>query len=104
MRAYYGFKDGSGDWFITIDTDACTGCGACVEVCPAHALEVGENEYDPLSEAHVARVQDEARKKIRYACAPCQPGYGEKPPPCVAVCEPGAISHSEAWQQAYGKT
>lgn len=103
MRAYYGFKDGSGDWFICIDTDQCTGCGACVEVCPAHALEVGENEYDPMSEALVAGVKDAMRKKIRYACAPCQPGYGEKPAPCVAVCEPEAISHSEAWRQSYGE-
>jgi len=101
MQALYGFQDGSGDWFISIDTDKCTGCGACVTVCPAQALEVGEDEYDPLSEVHVARVRNAERKKIRYTCAPCRPGYGENPTPCVAACEPGAIAHSDAWQHAY---
>jgi len=103
MQALYGFQDGSGDWFISIDTDKCTGCGACVAVCPAQALEVGEDEYDPLSEVHVARVRNAERKKIRYTCAPCHPGYGENPPPCVAVCEPGAIAHSDAWKHAYAQ-
>ena len=32
MIANYGFKDGSGDWFIVIDTDKCNGCGKCVDV------------------------------------------------------------------------
>jgi ferredoxin len=103
MQAFYGFKDGSGDWFVIIDADTCNGCGRCVEVCPAHALVVGEDEFDPLSEKHLARVKEGERKKIRYACAPCQPGYGEDKPPCVVACEPGAISHSEAWQHAYAK-
>jgi ferredoxin len=104
MRAFYGFKDGSGDWFLIIDTEKCNGCGACVEVCPAHALEVSENEFDPFSEEQVARVKAEERKKIRYTCAPCQPGYGENPPPCITACEPGAIDHTEAWQQTYAQS
>jgi NAD-dependent dihydropyrimidine dehydrogenase PreA subunit len=83
MKAFYGFKNGSGDWFLIIDTEKCNGCGACVEVCPEHALEVGEDESDPLIEEHVARVRDEERKTIRYTCALCQPGYGKNPPPCI---------------------
>jgi ferredoxin len=101
MQAFFGFKDGSGDWFLIIDTEKCNGCGSCVEVCPAHALEVSEDEFDPFREEQVARVKDEERKKLRYTCAPCQPGYGENQPPCVTVCEPDAIAHTEAWQQAY---
>ncbi len=103
MIAQYGFKDGSGDWFIIIDTDKCTGCGDCVKACPANVLEVGEDEYDPFNEELVASVRKEERKKIRYSCAPCQPGYGENSPPCVAACEPGAISHSEGWKVLYGR-
>lgn len=104
MKAFYGFKDGSGDWFLIIDTEKCNGCGACVAVCPEHALEVDEDAFDPLSEALVARVKDQERTKIRYTCAPCHPGYGKNPPPCVTACEPGAISHTEAWQKAYAPT
>ena len=103
MQASYGFKDGSGDWFLMLDTDKCNGCGDCVEACPPKLFEVGENEYDPFSEEVVAKVKGEERKKLRYSCAPCQPGYGAQPPPCVAVCEPGAISHSEGWKLSYGR-
>ncbi len=103
MLAFLGFKDGSGEWFIIIDTEKCDGCGKCVEVCPAGVLEVGEDEYDPFREEPVVTVREEERKKIRYSCAGCRPGYAEKPPPCVAVCGPGVISHSEGWQLVYGK-
>lgn len=103
MIANYGFKDGSGDWFLAIDTDVCNGCGKCMQACPALVLEVGEDEYDPFRDEPVAKVREEERKKIRYSCAPCQPGYSEKPTLCVAACEPGAISHSEGWKLLYGK-
>ena len=103
MLAFFGFKDGSGEWFVIVDTEKCNGCGKCVEVCPANVLEVGEDEYDPFREELVVRVREEERKKVRYSCAPCRPGYGEKAPPCVTACEPGAISHSEGWKLLYGK-
>jgi ferredoxin len=103
MRAFYGYKDGSGEWFIIIDTDRCDGCGRCIEACPVDILEVGDDECDPLSEKHVARVKEGERKKIRYACAPCHPGYGEVLPPCAATCEARAISHTESWRQSYAK-
>ncbi|MFC2020684.1 4Fe-4S binding protein [Chloroflexota bacterium] len=103
MIANYGFQDGSGSWFLAIDTDKCNGCGECVPVCPSKIFEVGDDEFDPFRDEPVARVRDEERKKIRYSCAPCQPGYGEKSPPCVIACKPGAISHSEGWKLVYGK-
>jgi len=103
MIANYGFRDGSGNWYLTIDTDKCNGCRACVEVCPRAVLEIGDDEYDPFREEPVAKVRMEERKKIRYSCAPCRPGYGTQPAPCVAACEPGAISHSEGWKLLYSK-
>lgn len=103
MLANYGFKDGSGDWFLEIDSDKCDGCSKCVEACPANVLEVGDDEYDPFREEPVAKVRQEERKKIRYSCAPCRPGYGDKPTPCVAACEPGAISFADGWKLLYGR-
>ena len=103
MIANYGFKDGSGDWFIAIDTEKCDGCGECVGVCPANVLEVGEDEYDPFNEEPVVKVRQEERNKIRYSCAGCRPGYGENPPPCINACKSRAISHSEGWRLLYGK-
>jgi len=103
LLANYGFKDGSGDWFLVIDTDKCDGCGKCEAACPANVLEVGPDEYDPFREEPVAKVREEERKKIRYSCASCRPGYGEEPTPCVIACESGAIYHSEGWKFLYGK-
>lgn len=94
MKANFGYKDGSGEYFITIDTDACTGCGDCVPVCPAQILELRDNEYDPLAETRIAVVKEPNRKSIKYDCAPCKP-TGSKPAlPCVKACQPNAITHS----------
>jgi Fe-S-cluster-containing hydrogenase component 2 len=98
MEVFYGFKDGSGDWFLTVDTDKCDGCGKCVPVCPASILEIGANEYDPLEEKPMALVKEAERNKIKFRCAGCKPGYGPKPAPCVDACPGKAITHSEGWK------
>jgi ferredoxin len=94
MIANYGYKDGSGNWFISIDTDKCDGCGECVKACPTHIFEVTNDPNDPLREEPVAIVKEEYRKKIKYVCAPCKPVTNPPPLPCVEVCKNGAISHS----------
>lgn len=94
MLANYGYKDGSGEYFITIDTDRCAGCGDCVVACPANVLEVVEDEFDPIEGGMVAAVREAHRKKIKYSCAPCKPTSGERRLPCVLACKPAAISHS----------
>ena len=95
MLANYGYKDGSGEFFITLDTDKCDGCGACVPVCPGRVFLVAdEDPNDPMREEPVAVVNDEQRKKLKYVCAECKPA-GERPAlPCVAACPAQAISHS----------
>ncbi len=103
MIANYGFTDGSGDWYVTIDTGKCDGCGRCLGVCPAKILDVGPDEIDVFRQEPVAFVKRTERKKIRYCCAPCRPGYGDTPSPCVRVCESKAISHSEGWKTLYGR-
>ena len=47
MLANYGYKDGSGDFFITVNTDRCVECDAhpCVEACPSGVLEIIEDDY-----------------------------------------------------------
>lgn len=92
--ANYGYSDGSGDWYIRIDTELCTGCGDCVTACPVGLFELGEDEYDPLSEELKASVKPEHRKTIKYDCGPCKPVVDRPPLPCVVACEPAAITHS----------
>lgn len=101
MLANYGYKDGSGEYFITIDTDKCNGCGDCVPACPVNVLITATDESDPFREVPVAMVSEEHRKKIKYSCAPCKPNRrlevsGTNPPllPCQLACKPQAISHS----------
>ncbi|MFX1495930.1 MAG: 4Fe-4S binding protein [Promethearchaeota archaeon] len=93
-KANYGYKDGSGEYFITIDTDLCNSCGKCVDACPEGVLEMGENELDPLGDEIIAIVSEAHRKKIKYSCAPCKHGSETRELPCVKVCVPKAIVHS----------
>ncbi len=96
MLANYGYKDGSGEFFITVDTGRCDGCGACVPACPAGVFEMVENEYDIEAETPIAAVAKEHSKKIKYSCAACKPssGYSRADLPCVKSCLPQAIGHS----------
>ncbi len=94
MIANYGYKDGSGEYFITIDSNKCDGCGDCVSACPASVLEIRENDFDPLTDDKMAAVTEEHRKKIKYSCAPCKQTGVEREPQCIMVCKPKAITHS----------
>ncbi len=59
---------------ITIDTERCTGCGACVEVCPTGALYLVDGKA----------MVDETR------CRECEA--------CLAACPTGAITITEQEQ------
>lgn len=88
--ANYGYKDGSGDYFISIDTGKCNGCGKCVEACPEDAFEVILDDYDD----EVAQIKVKHRKNLKYLCGPCKPVSNRPELPCVKACEEGAIQHS----------
>jgi Fe-S-cluster-containing dehydrogenase component len=95
MLANYGYKDASGDFFITIDTDVCNGCRDCVSACPAQVfVVVDEDPNDPMREEPVAMVAQDKRKKLKYVCNPCKPTADRPALPCVTACKAGAISHS----------
>jgi Fe-S-cluster-containing hydrogenase component 2 len=95
MLANYGYKDASGDFFITIDTDKCDGCGDCVPACKADIFAtVDEDPNDPMRDEPVAIVADEKKKKLKYECNPCKPDSNRAELPCVKACKTDAISHS----------
>ncbi len=94
MLANYGYKDASGEYFITIDTDKCDGCGDCVPACPARVfVVVDEDPNDPLREEPVAIVADDKTRKLKYECNPCKPSTHRPPLPCVEACPTGVIYH-----------
>ena len=95
MLANYGYKDASGNFFITIDTDKCDGCGDCVSACPADVfVVVDEDPNDPFRDEPVAMVSEDKKKKLKYECGPCKPTSDRLPLSCVEVGKAGAISHS----------
>lgn len=94
MLANYGYTDGSGEYYITIDTDLCNGCGQCAHVCPVRVLIMVEDANDPFRDRPVPAVADEHRKQLKYSCAQCKPTQGRGDLPCVIACELHAISHS----------
>lgn len=57
---------------ITIDQEKCTGCGECVDICPAEVLEMKDGKSD------VANIDE---------CLGCES--------CVETCPESAITLSE---------
>jgi Fe-S-cluster-containing hydrogenase component 2 len=85
---YYGYYDGSGEYYIVIDTDKCNSCKKCVQQCPQQALEMVTEMID-LEDKTVAAITEQHRKKIKYTCTQCKPE--ENKTPCITSCIQGAI-------------
>ncbi len=88
LKVHYGYSDGTGDYFITIDERRCDGCGECVPACPSGIFElVGHNTGHPK-----AKVTEEARKKLAFLC----PGFPScsrtHKVNCQSACPKDAIS------------
>ena len=63
-KIQYGYNDGTGDYFVTIDSGKCDGCGECVSACPAAVFEViAEDGRQPR-----AVVADKVRKRLSIVC------------------------------------
>jgi len=88
MKVNYGYSDGTGEYFITVDTVKCDGCGECVKACPAGLFIISNDE----SGKPKAVVKEQLRKKIAIAC----PGFLNcgREVNCHSVCAKDAISHT----------
>ena len=93
MIANYGYKDGSGEYYISIDTDKCISCAAgraCLTGCPKGMFETMTDDYDD----EVVQIKANFRRSLAYDCAGCKPSGGHTALPCTTACTPGAIKHS----------
>ena len=92
MIANYGYMDGSGEFYISINTDKCIDCEHhdCVDACPKKMFAVEPDDYDD----EVALIKEEFRKQLKYVCSECKPVTDRQPLPCVVACTAGAIGHS----------
>jgi ferredoxin len=94
--ANYGYEDGSGFYYITVDTEVCLNCTgyACAKACPNGVYAIEMDDYDDF----VAVVAEGARKRLRELCSLCkgQNGSGgtEHRLPCTDACPGAALRHS----------
>lgn len=88
MIIHYGYKDGSGSYYVSIDAQKCDACNVCIEKCPENVLTIDTVMID-IDDKQVAVVDEAQKKKLQYLCASCHEG---KEVPCVGACEKGAIT------------
>ncbi len=60
-------------WNVQVDSDKCTGCGECVDICPVEVYELEGGKSAPVNPEE---------------CLGCES--------CVEVCETRAVSITEA--------
>lgn len=60
-------------WSVIVDSDRCTACGECIDVCPVEVFEMMDEKSIPANEEE---------------CIGCES--------CVEVCEFNAITVSES--------
>ena len=90
MKVHYGYSDGTGEYFITIDVGRCDGCGQCLTACPAGIFTlVNDNNGQPK-----ARVKDEVRKNLALLCPGFKACQSEREANCHSVCQRDAVSHT----------
>lgn len=90
FKIHYGYSDGTGNYFITIDTSRCDGCGECVPVCPSEIFEVTPNDNGQPK----ARVKETVRKKLAFKCPGFHSCRSKLEANCHSVCPKDAISHT----------
>jgi len=90
MKINYGYSDGSGEYFITVDTALCDGCGKCVTVCPANLLEITEQD----NSKPVVAVIESLRKQLSNKCPGFYNCLQDIKENCHTVCPHNALTHS----------
>ncbi|MFH1639371.1 MAG: acyl-CoA dehydratase activase [Chloroflexota bacterium] len=90
MKINYGYSDGTGEYYITIDNSRCDGCGECVTACPAGILEIDDDGAGRPK----ARVKEDIRKKLAFSCPGLKSCAGTHEFNCRSACPKEAISHT----------
>lgn len=90
MIANYGYEDGSGHYYIKIDTTKCAECQikGCITACPEELFVTELDDFDD----EVVIIRENARNTLQTNCAKCKSG-GDKEL-CSKACEADAIGFS----------
>ena len=90
MLANYGYIDGTGEYYIIVDTDKCDGCGRCADVCPVDLFQIITDDYGK----EVIEVRPELVGKVGYLCPGKNVCSKTSEATCHSVCEQKALSHT----------
>ena len=92
MKISYGYADATGEYYLTIDTDRCNGCGDCVPACPKNILEMCVDDYDETK----VRVEEKAVKTLGFTCPGTKLGVSESSCrlACKTACPFDVFEHS----------
>ena len=89
VKTQYGYEDGTGTYYISIDGGLCSGCGRCVDVCPAQVLVMNQDHGQATAE-----IKESVRKKITLFCPGFKACNERNMVNCRTVCKENAIDHS----------
>jgi predicted CoA-substrate-specific enzyme activase len=90
MKVHYGYSDGTGNYYISIDAGKCNSCGKCASVCPSAVFEMVSSDGGQPR----AMVKESLRKKLAQVCPghlACSETHKEN---CHSVCDKSIISHT----------
>lgn len=90
MIANYGYEDGSGHYYIKIDTAKCAECSdkACITACPAKLFVTELDDFDD----EVIIICENARNTLQTDCANCKSDGNQEL--CKIACPADAIGFS----------
>jgi len=89
-RIAYGYSDGTGEYFITVDNSLCNGCGRCVPACPGGVLVMAQDGNGDMK----ATVKETVRRRLAFACPGFQSCSRAHEANCHTVCPADAITHT----------
>lgn len=95
MIIHYGYEDGSGSYYVSIDAEKCNTCGACIDTCPEKIIKEDLVMID-IEDKRVAVIGDAFRRKIKDTCGMCHKAGNVR---CVQACTMGAIATT--WEQKH---
>ena len=90
IRANYGYADATGEYYLTIDTARCDGCGDCVPACPENILEIAPDDASELK----AIVRHEVAQLLAHACLGYEAYCKRNEVNCHTACHADAIEHT----------